>query len=493
MLRARDGRHAPIAASLTGLSPAAASGLLIGRDVLLDWAPTIERTRSGAALIRTTANLVVRFCPQVRLRQMTALAAEVAGLLVDIDGEADPTRAPSPDALLVHLGGGAEADVTGSADGWVAHVSGFGEVVPVLRDTDVIVGAHAAAALVASQVFARALPLNPTVAGPSRRTAYSVLEYGAPTVANPRIGEVRIERALLAGIGAVGQAAVDVLVGSDSAGLLDVVDFGSVDDVTNLNRSVLAVEDDLLSLTAKVQLAVRRAAGSPLVIEPHECTVEEIVDAYGQGRLAWPHVAISALDNGAARRALQSLWPDLVLDGATGGTLAQVFRHRHGERTACLRCLHAEEPGGGDYLGAMATATGIDRDRLAAGLAGAKVMVTERDIETAPSSAHDLIARHVGGDICGLLADAERYLDPKAEPVQLSVAFTSYLAGTFLAGELIKAVTGLSSPLGRYQIDPLANLDPEGPFSQAPLSSCFCQVRADVISAVRSAARRPTV
>ena len=249
MTRRRDERHGPLAARLTGLTSAAASGALIGREIVIDWPAAIEASQTGRTLVATAANLVVRFCPQVRIRPTTAFASDLAQLLVSIESTAEPDRPVRRGHLMVHLGGGRPADITGSAEGWVAHVSGYGEPLPELRERDVVVGAHGAAALVASQVFVRALEPNVDLAGPSRRTAFSLFEYGAPTTQPPAIRAAPLDRVLQGGCGAVGQACVDVLVSSRAEGQFVVVDLGCVDDPTNLNRSVLALERDLLEVT----------------------------------------------------------------------------------------------------------------------------------------------------------------------------------------------------------------------------------------------------
>lgn len=486
MPRERDARHTPIAARLSGLSIATASGALIGRDVVLDWPKYVEDTRAGRALVATTANLVVRFCPQLRLGPRTAFARELTTHLVAIDSSAEPDRTAGPDALRIHLGGGERADITGSADGWVAHVSGYGDELPKVRDADVVVGAHGAAALVASQVFVRALEPDPNVAGPSARTAFSLFEFGPPGRVPPPIGQTVITRALLSGCGAVGQACVDVLVSADAAGRLPVIDLGFVDDPSNLNRSVLALERDLADGTAKVNLAVRRAMGTSLVIEPIDRPLNEVVAAIEAGKRPWPSVVLSALDNRPARWELQSLWPDLVLEGATGETMVQIFRHAHDDDTACLRCLHPDDEGGRDYATSMAEATGLGRDRIVDALRRTNDTVSEDDVARATPAVRELVVAHLGADICGMLSQVEHLLGTRAPPAQLSVAFSSYLAATFLAGELIKAAAGVTSPLvGRLQMDPIANLMPGLPFTQTPSPGCFCQTRAGVVEQVR--------
>ena len=65
----------------------------------------------------------------------------------------------------------------------------------------------------------------------------------------------------------------------------------------------------------------------------------------------------------------------------------------------------------------------------------------------------------------------------------VSVSFASYLAGVFLAAELVKAELGIDTRLtGRYQLDPLANLSPDGPLMQKRRSACFCASRARQVS-----------
>jgi ThiF family len=333
MVRTRDRRHAPIAARLTGWSLAAATGALIDREIVLDWPAAIERTRAGRALIETTASLVVRFCPQLRIRPTSTLASAVADHVVAIDSTAAPAGSTSRDPLAVHLGGGGRADVTGSAHGWVAFVSGIGEELPPIREDDQVLGAHAAAGFVASQVFVRALRLDTQIAGPTARTAYSTFEYGPPTGVPPAITRPVIDGVLLGGCGAVGQACVDVLVSADVRGLLPVVDAGLVDDPTNLNRSVLAVERDLHDVAPKAQLAARRAKDGPLAVEPVQRSIAEVVAAIEAGERPWPSVVLSAFDNRLARWALQACGPT----SCSRGRRATRWRRSSGMHTARRR------------------------------------------------------------------------------------------------------------------------------------------------------------
>jgi molybdopterin/thiamine biosynthesis adenylyltransferase len=489
MTRSRDARHAPLAARLSGLSEEDAAGKLIGREVAMHWLRGLEDNQCGRALVRTAANLIVRFCPTIRLTSRSDFALRLAADLVAIDGGTEPLAKPDSDALVVHLGGGRRADVTASSGGWTAYVSGEGHSLPLLGDSRNVIGAHAAGALVASQVFASVLPLNPAVAGISPTTAYSAYEFGPAGNDGPDLGSAELrEGTLLAGAGAVGQACADVLVSAGTSGTMNVVDKGTVDDETNLNRSVLAVESDLEDLIPKVYLVRRRAVGSRLIVQPFHETIAKTIERVEAGQMAWPRVVASALDNREARYELQSLWPDLMLEGATGDSMVQVFRHEFSDQSACLRCLHPRHGVDRSYVESMAAATGLDAARLGRALRGAEDTIQPRDIDIAPPALREVFAQNIGHDICGFLTDVERYLgETIAAPSQLSVSFASYLAGVFLAAEILKDAIGLPSLLGgRYQIDPLASLIPEGPFEQGRSVDCMCAARPDLVLAVRS-------
>lgn len=492
--RGRDQRHGDLAAQLSGLSREEALAHLTSREVVLEWPERLEALHCGRALVHTTANLIVRFCPRLRVAPRSALSNEVRSRLVAIDREADPFARPGQDPVRVHVGGGAaSAHVTGSSREWLAHVSGQGGELSALVDSPNVLGTHAAAAFVASETFKHALPLREELAWHAPTTVYSLYDYGEPTAAAPSIGQVRLDPApLLAGAGAVGQACVDVLVSAATTGELRLVDRGAVDDKTNLNRSVLAIESDLDAVRPKVELAERRAEGSGLRIIPHKAELADVICSIELGEIAWPACVASALDNPEARRKLQGLGPDLLFEGATGDTMSQVFRHAHQEGSACLRCLHDLPTSTVNYEELMASRTGISAPDIAKALQDTSIVLSKEAVASAPEELKEIARSYEGRDVCGYLREVERYFGIKtAEPVLLSVSFTSYLAGVFLAGELLKHFAGIPTALSsRYQVDPVANLLPEGPFRQNPESGCYCARRAEVIEKYRRLMRQ---
>jgi len=151
-----------------------------------------------------------------------------------------------------------------------------------------------------------------------------------------------------------------------------------VDDETNLNRSALAFEEDFAACRPKVDLAVRRLAGSELTVIPHCGELQSVLKAIESGELPWLSVVASALDTSTDRCALQSLWPDALYDAATGESTVQIFRHMASSGLACLRCLHHEVATGRSYEENLAEKTGLSEMEIRAAIADPRSLVDER-------------------------------------------------------------------------------------------------------------------
>ena len=489
-MRVRDDRHGKLAAQLSGLSEEQATNFLTTRDIVLDWPDSVDQTLAGQALVRTAANLIVRFAPRVRIARQSAFATEVGYLLIQVDSSARPHSADFVNPITVWLGGGpGKCNVSGSADGWTAVVSGIGEELPAITDTGNVLGALAAAAFVASEVFRHALPVKGNFQWRAPLTRYSVFDYGTPvsdaqSIEAPYLSSVP----LIVGVGAIGQACIDALASLNAYGAIRCLDKGYVDDETNLNRSVLAFERDLADATPKVELATRRLAGSNLEVTTHREELSSLLAKIDGGDVAWPGLVACALDSAEDRRSLQQIWPDVILDAATGDSMVQIFRHVAGSELACLRCLHPDEPSERTYAETMADRTGLPPTQVMKYLSSPESLLDADDLTHMKPEVRGLARQHSGSDVCGFFSAVETLLDtPNTLPPLVSVSFSSYLAGVFLAAELVKSELGIDTRLvGRYQIDPLLNLLPEGPFLQNRRRGCFCTNRARQISQFRS-------
>ena len=443
-MRERDDRHRELVSEVSGLPEADAARYLTSAHVVLAWATDAERTQAGRALVRTAANLIVRFAPGIRIANRSRFATEVADLLCQIDSSARPMSAAVVDPVVVRLGGDpANCHVSGSADGWTAIVSGTGDALPPVTDTSNVLGAHAAAAIVASEVFRHALPLREEFQWHAPITRYSVFDYGAPESAAPGMGTPQLKTVpLLVGVGAIGQACIDTLASLRTTGAIRCVDKGYVDDATNLNRSVLALEQDLATSSPKVDLATRRVADSDLTVIPHLEEMSSVLAKINDGGIPWPTVVASALDSAEDRRALQGIWPDVTLDAATGGSMVQIFRYIAESETACLRCLHAPAGSGPSYEQTMADRTGMSVAEVAEALAQPLSPLEANTVHRMKPEVRALAEEHVGSDICGFLSAVEALGDAqRSERRLVSVSFASYLAGVFLAGRTCEGGT----------------------------------------------------
>lgn len=495
-MRERDDRHLRLGAKLADLDEAAVARKFAQARVAISWETAVAD--SAPEMVLLAANLIVRFCPRIHLATEDLLTGQVLGLLDELDSTplaefTQGTSVPSGVTASLHLGGGHPHALpnltTVSAVGWIAYVSSDGEALPML-DPFVTFGYLAAAALGACEVFKRLLPPLPGRGRLFGWSAYSTFNYSSadPEQGPPLPGHVALTaQALLAGVGAVGQSFLHAL--STVPGIsadLRTVDNQKVDD-PNLNRYVLARERDAAAGTDKTQLALRAAEGTSLQITPDQRNLQDVIAEIGEGRLPRPTIVISALDRYEPRRELQNIWPDLLLEGATGDTLLQVFRHSYEDGLACLRCIHTE-PTGRPYEEVLAEATGLSAERIAQAFSGERPMLDERDLAQLRPELHEQLRGAVGRDICGVLQELGGFdVAAGAERVEPAVSFTSYLAGLLVAAEFVRAASGIAPGLpGRYQLDPIATLDPGSPWAETKDPGCYCVERAQVISAYRA-------
>ena len=499
-VRSRDDRHLRLGEKLADLDEAATASKFAQARVVIAWDHTVAR--HAPEMITLAANLIARFCPRIHLSTADPMTELTLELLHELDTTslAEFTRGEGipPDVTAsLYLGGGTPPALphltTASAVGWIVHLSSEGDSLDPLEPF-VPFGYLAAAALGACEVFKRLLP---PAAGRGRlfgRTVYSTFNYASTDPLQgpglPNAVEVNVP-ALLAGAGAVGQAflhAISVL--PQVEGELLVVDKEVVDE-GNLNRYVLASENDAVESVEKTALAVRAFDGRTLRIVPEPRDLQAVVDDINEGKLNHPTVVVSALDRYEPRRLVQNLWPDLVFEGATGDTLLQVFRHAFQEGLACLRCIHTE-PAGRPYEETLAEATGLSPQRIAQAFSGERPLLEEADIECVRPELQQQVRRDVGKDICGVLQELARFeTAPGHDQIQPAVSFTSYLSGLFVAAEFVRFFSGIPPGLpGRYQLDPVSTLDPAKPWAEKKHGVCYCVDRAKVIEVYRARARR---
>lgn len=287
----------------------------------------------------------------------------------------------------------------------------------------------------------------------------------------------------LVGLGAVGSAAariLSLLPASGRALLVDPERFAP-ENLGTYSLGTLAdarADTDLDAGRWKVELAadaLRRFSCEPLAL-PIEAAIERI-DA---GELRWPRTVLSGLDSVGARREVQRLWPDNLLDGATSDTMCGLHDVRHGDG-ACLMCLfplRTEGPGAAERL---AQATGLPADLLRYG----DQPLTEEHLRLANPPMRAALADQLGKPICGL-AQAVGMTALDGDGYRPSVAFVSQQAACLMVGRLIATRLGLVDCATFVQYDALFGpRDSTTDYRHAD-PNCFCQQRAGLVERVRA-------
>lgn len=397
------------------------------------------------------------------------------------------SRRPSPNApgsadtrgsaiLRVHVGNGGSADLHGSPERHGAHVSR--SPLSVAGPANGL-GAVTCASMLSGEVFKAIAP----VLASRRRDLDDAVSWCPVSLEAEPGATAELTRGLdldvaIIGVGAVGTAVARIL------GLLDARGYASLVDPErfapeNLGTYSLGDYADASGRLWKTAIAARALPN--VQTTRFDMPVNEFINLIDAGSARWPSIALTGLDSVDARRDAQLLWPDRLLDGATGDTMCGL--HDVGTTSgACLRCLFPVPTGGPSAVERLANATGLDPELLRHG----DQQLRESDLAmlTAPQRAR--LADHVGKPICGL-ADAVGLTGLPSEDYRPSVPFVSQQAACLVVGRLIADDLGLSDRATFVQYDTLIG-PAHGTFEKrAALPTCFCQTRALVVERVRAA------
>jgi len=197
-----------------------------------------------------------------------------------------------------------------------------------------------------------------------------------------------------------------------------------------------------------------------------------------------PPIILTGLDNIEARREVQTIWPDLVIDGAIGALSCEVTVHPWGPDLSCLMC-DFEQPAV-SAVKVQSELTGLEESRLTNLLD----VVTEDDVKNAPQEKKDLLARNIGKQICSLLSEAEIEKISREGPkpgFQPSVPFVACLSACMVVTELVRRLLKAADVLETgYQFDVLIGPQNGIRKAHARKKNCVCVDRKDVIELMRS-------
>jgi hypothetical protein len=455
----------------------------LDKSVLLRGDPAALAIANGKTIFKTSVRVLIRCCPGLVVAvDDPVLESEARGILHDAEGggsvvatsEANPA---SFDAIL-SIGPVVDQGLPDTAvwsDGWCAQVSSFGSMDWGSASENAI-GAVAAACLGTGEVFKRLLELKRDSGRLLDRISFSLYDYRETIDPGPPLGAIELPPFLLVGAGAIGNGIALTLIESRASGSATVIDYQPYGPENWATCVLMVAAEEGHSKAAAI--AGRLRATGRFTARPLQQMVEQF-----SGHV--PPVVISALDSPEARRVLQLMWPDVVIDGAIADFPCEVGVHQWGPDTACLRCWY-QLPVGPSAAVVQADATGLPYHLLA----DPDAPVTEAHVDAAGAEQREFWRDRMGQPVCSVVAEAVAAAISAGKlgrGFQPSVPFVACFSAAMVVGELFKHAMSLSTSLEpRFQFDfrwgPGRGL--ALPMSRLP--SCDCVNRRDQIEAVRA-------
>jgi hypothetical protein len=212
-------------------------------------------------------------------------------------------------------------------------------------------------------------------------------------------------------------------------------------------------------------------------------SVEDYAAKCGKA-LPFPRLVLNGLDNIPARRAVQGLWPDQIIDGAIGPTLCEVTLHPWDGDFSCLRCDFEETTI--DALEIQIRSTGLHAARIAEPSA----VVGTADIDGAPADRREWLRSRHGKPICSVVSEgvlAALSAESQTEGFEPSAPFVACLSACMVVGEMVRHCAGWRPVLETgFQFDSLVG--PQNGLFKAHMrkADCECVSRRKNIELVRA-------
>lgn len=448
---------------VVSVDPALPLGMLTARVLL-----TTLRRGPGRLVLEPDA------LPSRETRRLEAAVNEVDGdRPLRIGGLAGDDR-----AVRIHVGSSAPRGVIRIApDGYGAHVAAASSAVIRQARPGNGLGAVYAAALGAAEVFKHTAGVRP-----ARRVIHRHLTFCPVTLSGDlsRAPEIPASIPLnlgLIGVGAIGTGIALTLSELPAEGELLAVDRQQFD---RENRGTYSIGNagDAVARPNKVELAARVLRRFDVHEFPYP--LSQLLTAVDAGAVPWTPLVLTALDTPEARREAQRLWPDRLIDGATGDTMVGLHDHTYGH-DPCMRCLFPERHDIPSGVERLAADLGLGAHVLAEG----ERLLEASDLQGMPEDQQQRLRPQLGKPICGLvralgltIADAEGFMP--------SAPFISLQAACLSVGRLLAGVLGVT-PSGNFmQYDGLIGPQHASVLHMKRSPECYCSVRAQTIATVRA-------
>ncbi len=350
------------------------------------------------------------------------------------------------------------------------------------RKTASGLGSIETAAALAAEAFKVAAGVQKARGRLATRTSFCpVTLTDEPGMAPELPTEWRLEGMLL-GNGAIGTGSAYMLANLPVTGDLDLVD-PQIFRAENIGTYSLGGIQDAGDHVRKVDLvagALRRFSTHPW--QRFAADLPGLIDS---GALPWPRIVIAGLDSPEARWDAQRIWPELLIDGATGDTTAGLHVVT-GTGRPCERCFlplptQPSALGGSD----LAELTGLPRELLVQG----ERVLTDPDVDAVADHRKVGLRRLVGRRICAL-AEAYGLTDLPDEGYRPAIPFVALMAAGLVVGRLIANELGLTRPDNFGQFDGLVGPGPRTAEWRKGRPGCDCDRHADIIATVYATRRR---
>jgi hypothetical protein len=288
-----------------------------------------------------------------------------------------------------------------------------------------------------------------------------------------------IELALI-GLGAIGTATARILAGlADRASEVLLVD-PEIYAEENLGTYSLGTPVDVASGIAKVDLVARALDGWKH--KRHQGPVGELPAMIDSRQISWPRLAIAGLDSIEARHAAQGIWPERLIDAATGDTSLGLSDAVSGG--PCLYCFFIGGDAGGPAAAELSRLLGLPIELVMRG----QKRLEPGEIAHLPEKKRARLLPHLGKPICGLVSALELGANEE-DGYRPSVPFVSQQAACLAVGRLVAHYHGIGGLPNALQYNAMIGPGQMTRMWRKPRPECRCQQRAEVIKAVRDSRR----
>lgn len=374
------------------------------------------------------------------------------------------------------------------ANGWVACCTSGAHALPEATDEANPLASMLAASFGVTEVFKRVYGVPAQKAAPMLDVAFSLFELSSEfSDFGPALPlEIAMPNTLLLGAGAIGNGLVLLLSQLPLTGRILVLDkqaFGP----ENYGTCALLDDAEWIGKPKAGKLAQWLKERSRLAVTGERSTVESAMNGTLLDELK-PDLVVNGLDDIEARKAVQRLWPELLVDGGINSVGAAVRAHSMSHRQfACMRCAFVEAKQ--DHIAQQSKATGLSRASLEG---NTDRPITDQDIaEANPERQEWLRAQQkLGRKVCSTMmaAEADGLGLSLAAGFQPSVPFVATTSAALVMAHVLRALLWPQKKFFHgFQFESVfAGPETAQRYNKPASATCDCVRNAALIDTVRA-------